>query len=885
MDKTYQRIKDFIYNNLRKKASPLPEDEIYLEVENTKNIIEKIGLDNFQKILPDKSTLSLLNEADWERMQRELETQFDVCMDQGFLIQDNQNNRDANWWTRMGKQSQENFYWNRYKIYLADSLTEEVIRTYDIDTDVVMDNIENPAAPSFNRYGMVVGHVQSGKTGNYAALICKAADAGYNFIVVIAGGLNNLRDQTQKRLNASFVGQNLGVQVGVGIGDINRQKLPISLTTESKDFNKQDADRNSQGLNFDNINVPILIVIKKETKTLTNVISWLEKQYRNKITQHSMLIIDDESDYASINTGKENDPTKINEKIRKLISLFQKSAYVAYTATPYANIFIDHDISHDQLGKDLFPKDFIYALDHPTDYFGARKIFLESKEHYLVEVDDYLEAFPSKHKKDHIIHRLPNSLKEAIRHFLLNIAIRNLRGQTDKHNSMLVHASRYTNVHKQIASLIQNYLSEIQSEIRVYGDLSDCTAQSELISDLELTFQKKLSECGFEWKRVISKLTEIVSFTVVREVHQETKIPLVYREDLVTNAIVVGGTSLSRGYTLEGLSVSYFLRKSLFYDTLMQMGRWFGYRPGYEDLCKVYLPKELISSFASIIEATEDLIDDFKRMSREKMTPEQFGLAVKYHPDSGLQVTARNKQKNAKDIYFEMKLDGRTKESAWIINDDEISDTNTTIIKSLINKLNEPSPKNIEGKYIWRNINKELIIDFLGNFKVYGDDDELGFRTRMPLKFIQKYVENINTDWDVSIHSGFGAPINLVAGNSLITIKREQRALIDKGAYLEFPNRKVSSGIAEEIALEKSELDFLGTKRTPKDIAGTMKRPLLMLHLVENTSTGAKDIVYPAFGICFPGGIKSGTDRTIKMKINKVYLQNIQDNFDEDNDE
>ena len=125
-----------------------------------------------------------------------------------------------------------------------------------------------------------------------------------------------------------------------------------------------------------------------------------------------------------------------------------------------------------------------------------------------------------------------------------------------------------------------------------------------------------------------------------------------------TNAIVIGGTSLSRGYTLEGLSVSYFLRNTVFYDTLMQMGRWFGYRQGYEDLCKIFLPESSIDSFAQIIEATEDLIDDLKRMAKAKMTPYDFGLAVKHHPDSGLQVTARNKQKNAKDIYFDMKLDG-----------------------------------------------------------------------------------------------------------------------------------------------------------------------------------------------------------------------------------
>ena len=231
MNNTYQRIKDFIYTNLRKQKTPLPDDQISKEIDTCIKLIDAIGLNNFSKVLPDKSELSDLLKDDWERMQQELETQFDVKLPVGFLIQSpDQDNRDPYWWTNKGKQLTENFYWERYKNYLADSLNSDVIRSINTDTDIVMNNLESPDKPNFNRYGMVVGHVQSGKTGNYSALICKAADAGYNFIVVIAGGMNNLRDQTQERLNESFVGQNMGQQVGVGVGVVDRQKLPISLT-------------------------------------------------------------------------------------------------------------------------------------------------------------------------------------------------------------------------------------------------------------------------------------------------------------------------------------------------------------------------------------------------------------------------------------------------------------------------------------------------------------------------------------------------------------------------------------------------------------------------------------------------------------------------------
>ncbi|MHB8088244.1 MAG: Z1 domain-containing protein, partial [Anaerolineaceae bacterium] len=206
MNNSYQRIKDFIFGNLRKQPAPIPDSLIRNEIDSVRKLINQLGLEVFARFLADKSILQELSNGDWERMEYELETQFDVKMAEGFLIKDtSQTNRDPYWWTSKVKQTCDSFYWDRYENYLNNSLNDEVIKTINKDTDVVMDNIEDPSIDTFSRYGMVVGHVQSGKTGNYSALICKAADAGYNFIVVIAGGMNNLRDQTQERLNESFV--------------------------------------------------------------------------------------------------------------------------------------------------------------------------------------------------------------------------------------------------------------------------------------------------------------------------------------------------------------------------------------------------------------------------------------------------------------------------------------------------------------------------------------------------------------------------------------------------------------------------------------------------------------------------------------------------------
>lgn len=494
-------------------------------------------------------------------------------------------------------------------------------------------------------------------------------------------------------------------------------------------------------MNFDNIKVPILIVIKKNTNALKNVITWLGNQYKNKISDHAMLVIDDESDYASINTRDEEDPTTINKHIRKLLSLFRKGSYVAYTATPYANIFIDHEAKLEDLGDDLFPKDFIFALDAPSDYFGARRLFLNTEDKHLIAIPDadYTQHIPLNHKKDFPLSSLPDSLYEAVRLFIINISIRRLWGQANSHNSMLIHASRFTAVHQKLAARAERYKDSIKRQINAYGKLPDALEQSSHIKDLKETFDLRLNDlpASENWKKVLGSICETIDTIIVREVHQSSKIPLEYRDDIATNAIVVGGASLSRGFTLEGLSVSYFLRSTVFYDTLMQMGRWFGYRLGYEDLCRVYMPEHSIDYFRTIIEATEELIKDLKVMAENNRTPNDFGLAIKQHPDSALQITARNKQKNVREFFFDMKLDGQLKETANLSSNETDRKNNLDSINNILQVLENKKPEKIGSSLLWRDNNKTVVKDFLNQYKVY-TPDPLGFTVRMPIEFIKK---------------------------------------------------------------------------------------------------------------------------------------------------
>lgn len=881
MNKSYDAVKEHISINLRKISGALPQEKIAEEIGKTKTVIETIGEKMFGKIISLDDFISL-QEYEWERLSRELETHFNVKMEAGILIKGNeQQKRDTTWWTAVEKQNNKCYYWNRYRDYLARTLSPEVVKTIDIDTDVVMDNIENPNHVSFSRYGMVVGHVQSGKTGNYSGLICKAADAGYKFVVVIAGGINNLRDQTQERLNESFVGENKGIQVGAGKGNSQKELMPYSLTTVEKDFDKTYADRLAQSMNFDNNNVPILMVIKKNTRSLANVIDWLNKQYKNKIDKHALLIIDDESDYASVNTKEEEDPTTINKKIRILLSLFHKSAYVAYTATPYANIFIDHQAETLDEGRDLFPKDFIYALDAPSNYFGARKIFIDAPEKHLIPVGDHLSHFPMNHKSDFRMDSLPNLLKDAIRMFVINIGIRNLRGQGDKHNSMLIHATRFTSVHQHLGTLVEEYLRKIKTDLNAYGNLSDATSLSPLIQDIKQTFDERYEQLEFDWFQTLNAITSNINSVIVREAHQKTKVHLEYRDDIVTNAIVIGGSSLARGYTLIGLSISYFLRSTVFYDTLMQMGRWFGYRTGYEDLCRIYMPADRINDFADIITATEELFQDFESMRELGLTPNDFGLCIKENPNSlsqvaacKLQVTARNKQKHVRELIHTIRLDGTLKETSYLSSNASDIMKNLEAVKSLIAMLK--NGEEFGGSYIWRSVNKEEVSKFLNSFKTF-DKDSIGLSSRMPIAFIKQYVNEQDTDWDISLHNGEGDLIKF----SGIEICKQKRKIKKESGYYTLQNRQVSSESAESIALKGLE-GFDSIKKRGA-VRAVMPRPLLMLHILQPEGDSMEDLnELAAFGVSFPGGASS-RQHTVTIKINTVYYQNLLKELESEN--
>ena len=624
-----------------------------------------------------------IEDDDAEELARLIEEKHGISMGLGAIV----DAEDFRPWLHDARINGEigDFYWGRYRRLLGlKGLPKSVIDATEEVTDRVLDRLGNPRNTNpWSRRGMVVGHVQSGKTANYTGLICKAADAGYRLIVVIAGIHNNLRNQTQARIDEGFIGRDTGRlahankaqrQKIIGVGMFDQREFPVSLTNTLRDFNKATATTNTSQIG--QYNVPVVLVIKKNSRTLKNLLEWLKEHsvhQGTKMVSQSMLLIDDEADNASINTAYARDEvTRINGQIRELLSLFQRSCYVGYTATPFANIFIDPDTDDQTLRQDLFPRHFIIGLDAPSNYFGAQKVFLDARDRHVRLIEDNEDVLPIKHKIDHPVDVLPDSLVHAVRSFVVSRAIRNVRGQQAAHASMLVNASRFTDVQGRLRSRISDVVGRIRDAVVVDAGKGRAALGNPEIAALHAVWEREYADAeGANWPKVQARLHEVLIAVRVIEVNASRRSQALYYDqsgEHGVTVIAVGGFSLSRGLTLEGLTVSYFLRNSMMYDTLMQMGRWFGYRPGYEDLCRVWMPADGVGWYAHIQEAIEDLQAQLKRMELVKATPEQFGLAVRSHPEA-LIVTARNKMGTGKEFPVKVGLAGKLVETTRLRTD------------------------------------------------------------------------------------------------------------------------------------------------------------------------------------------------------------------------
>ncbi|WP_245414649.1 Z1 domain-containing protein [Aestuariivirga litoralis] len=672
-----------------------------------------------------------LTDPDIEQIAREIEFKQGIKAGLGAIV----DGEDFEPWLDDAKSSITPYYWDRYrKLLLKNGLPKDVVISTDKVTDKILSRLGNPNKhSSWDRRGMVVGHVQSGKTANYTGLICRAADAGYRLIIVIAGIHNNLRNQTQARIDEGFIGRDTGKSLEtrnggakhiIGVGHFDPSNTPVSLTNTLRDFNKTTASTNTSEI--DSYKVPVILVIKKNHRTLANLLDWLKDNSARgdqEMIDQPMLLIDDEADNASINTKYgQKLVTKINGQIRDLLNMFHRSCYVGYTATPFANIFIDPDQDDEMYNEDLFPRDFIIGLDAPSNYFGAKKIFVDGLPDdgdptWLRYIDDNEDILPIKHRIDHQLDALPASLLEALRAFLLARTIRNQRGQKSSHCSMLVNASRFTGVQGRLRNRLHEALERIQNAVRINASRGTAALSDPEISALHQVWRKEYVEAEPDWPAIQSDLLDAIASAKIVEVNNRlNELDYSRSGERGQTVVAVGGFSLSRGLTLEGLTITWFLRNSLMYDTLMQMGRWFGYRSGYEDLCRIWMPAEAIDWYAFIANATDELHEELRVMERAKATPRMFGLAVRSHPAS-LLVTARNKMGSGQKITTLVGLSNKFVETSRVSIRSKDLAANAEAAKLLVSKLLDKFQPAPPWGYLARDVSIELIDEFLAGWR------------------------------------------------------------------------------------------------------------------------------------------------------------------------
>jgi len=703
---------------------------------------------------------------DRNRLIRDIESRCEIWRGKATILEEKKNHTV---WLPYRKSQVEWKFWKRYERYLMEEkgFSEQSIMTLDDLTDRVLERLENPMREgSWDSRGMVVGHVQSGKTANYTGLICKAADAGYKLIIVLAGMHKSLRSQTQLRLDQGFLGfdtqlnrafdhENLRIGVGRLPGEEFITVHSLTSSADRGDFNRKVA---SQVGVMPGGSDPVLLVVKKNKSVLENLINWavnirgqIDPLTQKKIVHNiPLLVIDDEADNASVNTIsipldengiplEDYDVSAINGKIRSLLSHFEKSAYVGYTATPFANIFIYPEGETTSHGEDLFPRDFIINLPPPPNYIGPSQIFGFSRSvddgrddqsglPVIRTISDYQKFMPDDHWKDHIPGNLPVSLKKAIKSFILSCAARRVRGEQQNHNSMLIHVTRFTAVQKEVGRLVNDELNFVRRQLEYTDPLSHegIYAEMEEIwdSDYVPTTSSVLQQINdplvtrVAWDELRSYLYDAAARIQIKLINGTASDILDYNEcSEGLSVIAIGGDKLSRGLTLEGLSVSYYLRASRMYDTLMQMGRWFGFRPGYVDLCRLYTSRDLVEWYRYINLASEELRTEFDYMASLNSTPSAYGLRVRTHPD-GLLITAVNKMRNG--TVMNVSYGNSLIETVFFHRDTVPLRNNLNVIDQFIRGLGSPSSSSSAGKHLlWDNVPTLAVLGMLNEYIIH----------------------------------------------------------------------------------------------------------------------------------------------------------------------
>ncbi len=647
-----------------------------------------------------------------------------------------------------------------------DSVSAESLR--------VLQHLPDPKSTTpFQGRGLVVGYVQSGKTANYTAVAARAVDAGYRMVIVLSGIHDSLRNQTQTRLERELTGNQ---------GNCAREdgcQAWITLTTPTEDFKEQDGSiLESAG--------PFLAVVKKNVPILQKLDRWLDSS-QSFLDDLPILIIDDEADQASINTkgnrpldaavGDEDEddenlaPSRTNALIRSILKRTKKAAYIAYTATPFANILINPEAVDRHVGDDLFPKDFVIQLPRPRGYTGTEELFGVSAQgrdvlRTVAEEDVKALRGARRRRKTEIIleqasDTLPNSLADALVSFCLAGGVRILRGLAGKPHTMLVHVSPRTADQSRIADAIRDQL-DLWREAERQGQRLEAIF-GPVWEGMKAGINVPASDDAI-LKAAVGVLRELV----VLELNSVTGENLEYDEKPGRHIVAVGGNRLSRGLTLEGLTVSYFLRTASMCDTLLQMARWYGFRRDYEDLIQIWTTDGIARWFSELALVEQSLRDSIIALARAGRRPDQMAIRLRAHSD--LLLTARNKSGTA--LSQQDSWSGEHPQTVLLPLQDPVKlQANLALTDRFIGEVS-PTVR-CYGGMLARDVSPETIAAFLRGYQIH--EDIVVFRNDLLADWIMgRSAVNELTDWSVFVASPADGRSATLGGREVGLVRRKR---------------------------------------------------------------------------------------------------------------
>lgn len=813
-------------------------------------------------------------------------------------------------------------FWTRYKNYLIDEkhFSPNVVSTLGEDTldqklmNYILDPKEHYRTPVLKR-GLIIGDVQSGKTSTYIGFLCKAADAGYKVFILLTGTTESLRKQTQERVEEGFIGIDMsaeskdGRRVGVGLD--NQEIWAISMTSRVSDFV---GDNDKTVISLASVKDAIVFVIKKNATTLQKLTKWLVELNADKLTKKinmPMLMIDDEADNASINTSaSKEDPTRINKLIRELASVFTVSNYVGFTATPFANVFIDPETTEKMETQDLFPEDFIVALPTPSNYIGPNRIFAQDGEYHdqLVYIKDAgreeEDGFPFyfKHKKEWA-GELPDSLTDAVYAFYIVNAIRDLRGDYKAHRSMLINISRFVAVQKHIKAEVEEIHGNAYRAIKFNLSADEQSLKDPVLYRIHEIWSKYYSRIEFSWEEIAEAMYQAIEKIQIKVVNSsKTSEKLEYPKDGSLRVIAIGGLALSRGLTLEGLIISYFYRNTSTYDVLMQMGRWFGYRKNYEDLFRIWTCKDSADWYAEIAEATDELKKDMQRMRDLGLKPKDFGICVRNN-SSDLQITSYNKMRNSTDEYEMRSYFGGIIETAYLNYNVNSHINNYTAVSDFVDncishgKLYEKIGT-VTGvkRYVINDVPKSMIIDLLKRLQISRFNNK--FDILQVVSFLNNCQDQSIDLFDVVFIEGDEKEEKLFKNKPFYRVLRRNCCVDQAQDRLNIGNRGKLGGTSDGIAgivdfngktaqriLEDAEKSFLSENSSKNFPSNTWfryvkdRKPALFVYFIDVEGENQIDLLRDELGEVPVTGFALGLPRndeaaalsSTRYRANKIY--------------